>query len=51
MDIMYTLAVIHNFININNPNDLLDNNLKVKNEVINKNNTGLTKTEGNIIMN
>ena len=51
MDIIYTLTAVYNFININNPDDLLDNNLEVENKVIDKDNTGLTKVENNIVIN
>ena len=51
VDIVYALAVVYNFININNLDDLLDNNLEVEDKVIDKNNTGLTKVESNIVMN
>ena len=50
MDIMYILAAVYNFINTNNP-DNLDNNLKVKNEVVDKDDVGLAKAESNIVIN
>ena len=51
MDIVYTLAAIYNFININNLDDLLDDNLEVKNKVIDEDDTKLTKAEGNVVIN
>ena len=48
---MYALAAVYNFININNPDDLLNNNLKVEDKVINKDNTGLIKVKSNIVIN
>ena len=52
MDVIYTLAIVYNFININNLDDL-DNNLKVKYkvEVEDKEDIGLAEAEGNIVTN
>ena len=51
VDIVYTLAIVYNFININNLDNLLDNNLEVEDKVIDKDNIGLIKVEGNIVIN
>ena len=51
VDIVYALAIVYNFININNLDNLLNNNLKIKDEVIDKNNTGLIEVESNIVIN
>ena len=52
MDVIYTLAIVYNFININNLDDL-DNNLKIKYkiEVEDKEDIGLVKVESNIVIN
>ena len=50
MDIVYTLAIVYNFININNL-DNLDNNLKVKYKVEDKEDIGLTEVKSNIVIN
>ena len=50
MDIVYALVTVYNFININNL-DNLNSNLKVKDKVINKENTKLIKVKNNIIIN
>jgi hypothetical protein len=42
---VYTLAIVHNFININKPDNL------VENEVIDKKDTELAEAESNIIIN
>jgi len=47
---MYTLATVYNFINTNYLDDL-NNNLKVEEKVIDKDNAGLAKTESNIVIN
>ena len=47
---MYTLTVVHNFININNPDDL-SYFLKVQNEVIDKEDARFVEVESNVIMN
>jgi len=51
VDIVYPLAVVYNFININNPDNLLDNNLEVKDKVIDKDDVGLVEVEGDIVIN
>ena len=51
VDIVYTLAAVYNFININNLDNLLNNNLEIKNKVINKDNVALAKAESDIIIN
>ena len=48
MDIVYTLAIVYNFININNL-DNLDNNLEIKNKVINKEDIEFIKVESDIV--
>ena len=50
MDIIYTLATVYNFININKLDDL-NNNLKVKDKVIDKKDIKLIKVESNIVIN
>ena len=50
MDTVYTLATVYNFININKP-DNLDDDLKVKDKVIDKKNIELTEIESNIVIN
>jgi len=50
VDIVYALAIVYNFININKL-DNLDNNLKVENKVINKEDIKLIKVESNIVIN
>jgi len=47
---VYTLAVVYNFININKP-DNLNNNLKVEDKVINKEDIELIEAENNIVIN
>ena len=47
---MYTLAVVHNFININKL-DNLDNDLEVEDKVINKEDIELIEAESDIIIN
>ena len=51
MDIVYILAAVYNFININNLDNLLDDNLEVENEVIDKDNTVLAKAKSDIVIN
>ena len=51
MDIVYALATVYNFININNPDNLLDDNLKVEDKVINKDDVGLIEVEGDVVIN
>jgi len=50
VDVVYALATVYNFININKP-DNLDNDLKVENEVINKEDIELAEVESDIVMN
>ena len=50
VDIVYTLTTVYNFININNLDDL-DNNLKIKYKVKDKEDIGLIKVKGNIVIN
>ena len=50
MDIVYALATVYNFININNPENL-DNNLEVEYKVENKEDIGLIEVESNIVIN
>jgi len=50
VDIIYTLVIVYNFININNPDDL-DNNLKVEDKVEDKEDVELVEVEGNIVIN
>ena len=50
MDIVYALAIVYNFININNINNL-DNNLEVEYKVEDKEDIGLIKVESNIVIN
>ena len=45
------MAIVYNFININNPNNLLDNNLEVEDKVIDKDNVGLIEVESDIVTN
>ena len=47
---MYTLAIVYNFININKL-DNLNNNLKVEDEVIDKENIELIEVKSNIAIN
>ena len=47
---MYTLAIVYNFININKL-DNLNNNLKVEDEVIDKENIELIEVKSNIVIN
>ena len=50
VDIVYALAAVYNFININKP-DNLDNDLKVEDKVIDKEDIELTEAESDIVMN
>jgi hypothetical protein len=43
--------VVYNFININNPDNLLDNNLEVEDEVIDKDDAGLIEVESDVVIN
>ena len=51
VDIVYALAMVYNFININNLDNLLDNNLEVENKVIDEDDIGLVEVESNIVIN
>jgi len=50
VDIVYTLAAVYNFININKL-DNLDNNLKVEDKVIDKEDMELAEAESDIVIN
>ena len=50
MDIVYALATVYNFININKP-DNLDNDLEVEDKVIDKEDVELIEVESNIVIN
>jgi hypothetical protein len=50
INIVYTLTIIHNFININNL-DNLGYFPEVQDKIINKEDTRLTKVESNIVIN
>ena len=50
VDIVYALAIVYNFININNINNL-DNDLEVEYKVEDKEDVGLIEVEGNIVIN
>jgi len=50
VDIVYALAAVYNFININNP-DNLDNDLEVEDKVEDKEDVGLAKVKGNVVIN
>jgi len=50
VDVVYALAAVHNFININNPDDL-DGDLEVEDEVINEEDAGLAEAESDVVMN
>jgi len=50
VDIVYALAAVYNFININKP-DNLDNDLKVEDKVIDKEDIELTEAESDIVIN
>ena len=47
---MYALAAVYNFININKP-DNLDNDLKVEDKVIDKEDVEIIEVESNIVIN
>jgi len=47
---VYALAVVYNFININNLANL-DGNLEVEDKVINKEDAGLIEVESDIVIN
>jgi len=50
VDIVYALATVYNFININKP-DNLDNDLKVEDKVIDKEDIELVEVESDIVIN
>ena len=50
VDVVYALAAVYNFININNP-DNLDGDLEVEDKVINKEDAGLVEAEGDVVIN
>jgi len=50
VDIIYALAAVHNFININDL-DNLDNNLKVEDKVEDEEDIGLVEVEGDVVIN
>ena len=50
MDIVYALAAVYNFININKP-DNLDDDLEVEDKVIDKEDVELVKVESDIVIN
>jgi len=51
VDIVYALAAVYNFTNINNPDNLLDNNLEAEDKAIDKDNVGLIEVESDIVIN
>jgi len=50
VDIVYALAIVYNFININKL-DNLDNDLKIEDKVINKEDIELIEVESTIVIN
>jgi hypothetical protein len=50
INVVYTLTIIHNFININNL-DNLGYFLKVQDEIVNKKDTRFVEVENDIIIN
>jgi len=50
VDVVYALATVHNFININNP-DNLNSDLEVEDKVIDKKDTRLAEAESDIVIN
>ena len=50
VDIVYALAAVYNFININDL-DNLDNDLEVEDEVEDEEDVGLAEVEGDVVMN
>ena len=50
MDVLYALAIVYNFININKP-DNLDNDLEVEDKVIDKEDIELVEVESDIVIN
>jgi len=50
VDVVYALAAVYNFININKPDDL-DNDLEVEDKVIDKEDVELAEVKSDIVMN
>jgi len=50
VNVVYALAAVYNFININNPDDL-DGDLEVEDEVMDKEDARLAEVESDIVMN
>ena len=50
MDILYALATVYNFININKP-DNLDDDLEVEDKVIDKEDVELVEVESDVVIN
>jgi len=50
VNIVYALAAVYNFININNL-DNLDGDLEVEDEVMDEEDARLTEVENNVVMN
>ena len=50
VDVVYALAMVYNFININKPDDL-DNDLEVEDKVIDKEDVELAEVKSDIVMN
>ena len=50
VDVVYALTAVYNFINMNDL-DNLDSDLEVEDKVINEEDTGLAKVEGDVVMN
>jgi len=50
VDVVYALAMVYNFININKPDDL-DNDLEVEDKVIDKEDMELVEAESDIVIN
>ena len=50
MDIVYALAIVYNFININKLNNL-DNNLEIEDKIIDKEDIELIEVKSNIVIN
>jgi len=50
VDVVYALAAVYNFININNP-DNLDSDLEVEDKVIDEEDVRLTEVESDVVIN
>ena len=50
VDVVYALAAVYNFININKPDDL-DDDLEVEDEVIDEEDVELAEAESDVVMN